>query len=341
MRGRTFLALVLVMASALAARSAPAKGPGTGLLGVRRIWDRAPHNAFTDLVRRGGEWLCVFREGTGHISHDGRIRVIASADGRAWRSVALLETPDPALPDLRDPKITPGPDGRLMLVAGAANRRPGHRRHRTFAWFSADGRRWGEAVPIGEENFWLWRVTWHRGRAYAVGYGRAGAEPVARLYESGDGRRFTVLVPRLFAEGYPNEATLRFLPDGRAVCLLRRDGSPNSAQVGIARPPYTAWRWKDLGVRVGGPNLLRLPDGRLLAAVRLYDGGVRTALGWLDPEAGTFAEFLRLPSGGDTSYPGLVWADGVVWVTYYSSHEGKTSIYLARVRPPVLEEARP
>ena len=34
----------------------------------------------------------------------------------------------------------------------------------------------------------------------------------------------------------------------------------------------------------------------------------------------------------DTSYPGLVWHEGQLWVSYYSSHEGKTSIYLARVR---------
>jgi len=41
-------------------------------------------------------------------------------------------------------------------------------------------------------------------------------------------------------------------------------------------------------------------------------------------------ELLRLPSGGDTSYPGLVWHGGLLWVSYYSSHEGRASIYLAR-----------
>jgi len=52
------------------------------LVEVRKIWDRAPHNAFTDLIRFQGRWVCVFREGAGHRSHDGRVRVIASADGR-------------------------------------------------------------------------------------------------------------------------------------------------------------------------------------------------------------------------------------------------------------------
>ncbi|MCF6285976.1 MAG: exo-alpha-sialidase, partial [Candidatus Hydrogenedentes bacterium] len=40
---------------------------------------------------------------------------------------------------------------------------------------------------------------------------------------------------------------------------------------------------------------------------------------------------LTLPSGGDTSYPGFVWHDDVLWMTYYSSHEEKTSIYLAKI----------
>jgi len=40
---------------------------------------------------------------------------------------------------------------------------------------------------------------------------------------------------------------------------------------------------------------------------------------------------LILPSGGDCSYPGMVWDKGKLWVSYYSSHEGATDIYLARI----------
>jgi len=321
---------VLLVASTAAA----AEFPEAELVDVRKIWDAAPHNAYTDLVRHNGRWLCVFREGAGHVSHDGSIRVIASNDGREWKSLAHLTAPDPALPDLRDPKISRTPDGRLMLVAGAANRKKGETKHRTLAWCSADGRTWGDATPIGEVNRWLWRVTWHDGAAYTVGYGREGAERTGRLYRSADGRTFTPLVPRLFEAGYPNEATLRFMPDDTCLCLLRRDGKPHTAQLGSAAPPYKEWAWKDLGVRVGGPNVIRLPDGRLVAVTRRYEGGARTSVQWLDAEQGTLTECLRLPSGGDTSYAGLVAREGLLWISYYSSHEGKTSIYLARVRLP-------
>jgi hypothetical protein len=82
---------------------------------------------------------------------------------------------------------------------------------------------------------------------------------------------------------------------------------------------------------VGGPHFITLPGGRFVAGVRLYEGFQRTALCWLDTEKGVLSEALMLPSLGDSSYCGLVWHDGLLWVSYYSSHEGKTSIYLARV----------
>ena len=47
---------------------------------------------------------------------------------------------------------------------------------------------------------------------------------------------------------------------------------------------------------------------------------------------GDYEPVLTFPSGGDTSYPGLVWHDGLLWMSYYSSHEGKTSIYLAKIK---------
>ena len=47
---------------------------------------------------------------------------------------------------------------------------------------------------------------------------------------------------------------------------------------------------------------------------------------------GGYEPRLTLPSGGDTSYAGMVWHADLLWVSYYSSHEGKTSIYLARVK---------
>lgn len=294
----------------------------------RRIWDQAPHNAFTDLVRFRERWFCVFREGHDHVSPDGALRVITSLDGEQWESAALISSPDS---DLRDAKITVTPQGELMLCGAEALHDRAQMSHRSLVWFSQDGFHWSEKQVIGDPNFWLWRVTWFRDVAYSVGYD-CGEGRSVRLYESHDGRKFQATVESLFEDGYPNETSLVF-HDETAYCLLRRDpyqGVSGSGLIGVSKSPFTNWEWKDLGVQIGGPHMIQLPDGRLLAAVRLYDQRVRTSLAWIDPVAGTLTEFLTLPSAGDSSYPGLVIHENELWISYYSSHEGKSSIYLAK-----------
>jgi len=54
--------------------------------------------------------------------------------------------------------------------------------------------------------------------------------------------------------------------------------------------------------------------------------------GILTVTTGTLTELLTLPSGGDTSYAVLVFHQGLLWISYYSSHDEKTCIYLAKVR---------
>ena len=62
-----------------------------------------------------------------------------------------------------------------------------------------------------------------------------------------------------------------------------------------------------------------------------------TVLARMTPDS--YTPVLTLPSGGDCSYPGLVWHGGLLWMSYYSSHEGKSSIYLARVELPPARSA--
>ncbi len=321
--------LLIAICCLSASIASAAEMPKPVLVESRRIWDKAPHNAFTDLIRFKDRWYCVFREGKGHVSPDGALRIIASTDGKTWESAALITSPDS---DLRDAKINLTPDGRLMLSGAEAVNKPTTHRHQSLVWFSVDGKRWSERHEVADRDFWLWRTTWHKSKAYGFAYGTRKDNRLIRFYSSSDGKKFSTLIETAFDVGYPNETSMVFLPSGKCYCLLRRDGKPNTALLGVANPPYTKWTWKDLGVRIGGPHMIRLPDGRFVAVVRLYDGKTRTSVCWLDPEKGTLTEALKLPSGGDTSYAGLVWHDDLLWISYYSSHQGKTSIYLAKVR---------
>ena len=307
------------------------------LIEHRKIWDLAPHNAFTDLCRFQDRWYCSFREGESHVSGDGKTRVLVSDDGDHWESQALLESPRDDLRDLRDAKLSVTPDNRLMMVAVAARPDSAPITHQPLVWFCEDGQQWSDPLPIGEPNFWLWRVTWHRGIAYATGYGTSwagirneGPESVLRFYQSHDGIHFETVVSELLTQDRPNESTLRFEGD-RLLCLTRRETGSATAFIGQSAPPYTDWQWEDLGVHMGGPNFIQIPDGRFAAGGRLHHGEEHMALCWLDVERGTLQEVLRLPSGGDCSYAGLVWHEDKLWVSYYSSHEGRTSIYLAKI----------
>ncbi len=301
------------------------------LLSVRRIWDQAPHNAFTDLTRFDGRFYCVFREATVHgVEAGGAVRILISEDLECWTCAGLF-----ALPgwDLRDPKITVTPDERLMVTAGA--RRPPDMRN--FVWFSDDGEVFGPGQEFAEAGAWSWRVTWHKSMAYTVSRGvdreaSTRGEHFIRLHRSGDGVDYEVLIEQLFVGGYPNEATLVFLDDDTGLCLLRREEEDCAAQLGTAQPPYVDWCWQKLSERQGGPNMAVLSDGRLIAGGRKYRGDIyRTALWEVGRSSGGLRELLELPSAGDNSYPGFLWHDGTLYVSYYSSHEEKTSIYLARI----------
>lgn len=326
--------LVGTLTAVLLALDANAEAPTAELVQVQKIADDAPHSAFTDLIYWNGQFVCAFRQGRGHVSTDGRIAVLVSSDGQSWHKTAELKADGL---DLRDASLSQTPDGRLMLVGGAAPRKADGQSSATgtFAAFSEDARQWTEPRVIVEPGRWLWRVSWRDGKAYGVSYATPNNRPATELLVSDDGVHFNVAVPNLLDKGYPTEAVIRFAEDGTAYCLQRRDGSApeNTAYLGESRPPYADWQWHDLGQYFGGPNLIQLPSSEWIAAGRIIrDGKSTTDLAQLDVANRSLTPILTLPSGGDTSYPGLVWHDGLLWVSYYSSHEGKTSIYLAKVR---------
>ena len=329
MRYLTLLACLLC-SHPLPAAESPAKLAGQ----VKAIGDKGPHNAFTDLIRFHKRWYCTYREGAGHAAGAGTIRVLVSKGGDQWTSAALLESKDV---DLRDPKLSVTPDGRLMIVGGAAT--PASRKpikdHYSFVSFSKDGKDWSAPRKVLASWQWLWRVTWHKKMAYGVAYQWDPKTPentqkwTASLFKSRDGIQYDKVADFKFPN--PTEATLAF--DGDVMyCLQRRDGKPNSAMLGRSEAPYTKWTWKDLGVYFGGPNLIRDSAGTWWAAGRLIEKGQpKTVVCRLDVDKGKLEPVLTFPSGGDTSYPGLAWHGKQLWISYYSSHEGKTKVYLARV----------
>jgi hypothetical protein len=302
------------------------------LLWHQRVWKGGKHNAFTDLCDYKGRYYLVFRQASTHHSKDGLLRVMSSVQGRKWRTLALISMPDA---DLRDGKLTVNPAGQLVLLAAAAFHNHSARSYQSYLWHSEDGKVWSEPKAAGEENYWLWRMTWLQNKAYAVAY-KCGADRHIRLYQHSGDHEFSVLAERIYDQGYANEAALLFDAEQTAWCLLRKD--PDHGQLGFACAPYQHWQWLDIGCRIGGPQAVLTSTGQLLAVVRLYDDTVRTSLVTVDKLSGQLTELLALPSGGDTSYAGMVLQHKTVLISYYSSHQGRTSVYTALVQLETTEE---
>ncbi len=308
---------------------------------ITRVWDAALHNAFTDLIRFNNHWYISHREGTGHVPQkdntgDGTTRIIRSSDGETWTSVALLEKADW---DLRDPKMSITPKGELMVIMGASDYDGRDMQRRMpHVSFSADGKNFSQPSPVRVDSTlasdwnWIWRITWYRDTGYGINYQvePGSDQSIAWLIKTSNGINYEA-VTQLNLEGLPNEATIRFDNNGGMYMIIRRERDDQEGYIGYSTSPYTEWHWNSLGFRLGGPNFILLPDQSMIMGTRVYpEEGYQTALFEVDT-SGYIQALLTFPSGGDNSYPGMVWYNDTLWFSYYSSHEEKTAIYLAKM----------
>jgi hypothetical protein len=308
---------------------------------VVKIWDQGLHNAFTDLLRFNNAFYCTFREGTTHVKGwDGKARVLKSTDGKSWSSVALLEMDGK---DVRDPKLSISPDNKIMVLMDVEANDNGKviSRKPYISYSDKAGANFSspkESIvdeKIASASDWVWRVTWNNGVGYAINY-----QPNGNVYllKTKDGSQFEN-VSKIEIDGRPNESTIRFDKEGKIYVMIRREDKDKMGVLATSFPPYKDWTFNYMNQRLGGPNFIFLNDTTLCIGSRLYPAeevagsGIKKPLSavFISDLKGKINKIIELPSGGDTSYPGLVIYDGMLWYSYYSSHEGKTSIYLAKI----------
>lgn len=308
---------------------------------VTKVWDKAPHNAFPDLFEYKKYFYATFRESTSHVGNenDGKVRVVRSKDLKNWETMHLFQLPGI---DIREARLSAMPDGKILVtVAGGVWQDKQYLSLSPYVAFSdKNGANFSplkksEIDPvIKRELDWIWRMTWYNGVGYGVMYqnypGHRGGNWKAQLLKTTDGKKYERVV-ELPVDGNPNECTIRFDKKGKMYILIRRESDDRMGRIATGEYPYTKFEYQPLTWRLGGPNFLFYNDDELIIGSRFHEEKSTCTALFLTDLKGKPKKIIRLPSNGDSSYPGLVMYKKKLWALYYSSHEGKTSIYMAEV----------
>lgn len=295
------------------------------------IWDKSPHCAFTDLVEYHGKVYCCFREAFAHVptsaAEFGSIRILESTDGELWENIGTISDSNY---DLRDPKLSVTPDGRLMLLYGRYLPVITEPHPWTMVKIISDDEIMdrqldsSDSQEISIENnpglstYWLWRVKWIGDTAYGVAYSGSN---LPLLVKSTDGENYS-LVAVLDVLG--NEADVELLPDGRMLIVMRaQDGD---GFVGYSYPPYNKWEWHNTSTLIHCPAILTL-YGTTYIVGRSSWGTMLFTL-----QDNDIHPYALLPSvGGDNAYPGIIFRDSQLWISYYGMSDTGISIFLSKV----------
>ena len=316
--------------------------PSVSVVDVRKTFDDGDHNAFTDLIRFHGAFYLTFRScPDGHgVSPNASVIILKSDDFVDWQQVHRFAV---SKRDTRDPHFLIFKN-QLFVYTGTWYSGDGPidskdyelNLHLGYAVWSTDGQAWSEPTMLdGTFGHYVWRAATYGDKAYLCGRRKIGfavgprGEPneiESLMLESDDGlvwRKHAV-----FQEVNGDETAFLFESDGSVLAIGRRRAN---AQLLRSRPPHAKWDRRDLDRYIGGPLIARWGDRTVVGGRRKTDRGMKTSMCWLVGDQ--LHEFAELPSGGDNSYPGFVPLSKTEAVmSWYSSHEGKSSIYTARLR---------
>ena len=318
----------------------PPAGEKAEILSLRKIWDKSKHSAASDILRWQNLWYVAFRTGDTAAGSEGQIQILTSFDTVTWSPVSVVSEKGV---DLREPKLEVTKEKRMILfMEGVTYDRGMLASKQPRVTTSTDGKNWVPPQKYLTEGDWMFRPAWHEKeqKFYGVSYHTHPTTPgpkpekewTAKLYSSLDGKVWQLTAPWQIT-GLPKESTVRVMSDDTMVALIGRDGGDKRGAFGTAKPPYSEWTWKPLEVPVMAPNLVLLPDGRVIGASLGFGATPGGHVVIFEIKEGAFVPLLELPSAGECGHPGLVWNESQLVVSYHSSHEDKKpAIYFAKVR---------
>lgn len=326
MRARTLILALILSALTLSAPAAESAKAPVQPKEVRKIVADGKHNAFTTLARFRDQYWLAFRAAKDHNSSDGDIVVLRSGDSQKWEEAFRLN----AAADDRDPQFL-ATEKRLFLY-DQAMKGP---ELTAYVVYTDDGKTWSKPQPVYEPRFILWKPCILDGKFYSAAHKKdeksGGKERGVHLIVSDDGLEWKK-ISTIRAGSWESETTLHFGPDKKAVAFLRQKYGSPPAQILESDPPYSEWKPRVPNVNhFSGPSVTTIRGVTYLLS-RTMDYGAKKAGQMIYTYAdGQLQPYCELPAGGDCAYAEAVAAGDDMLVSYYSSHEGTTNIYVAVV----------
>ena len=292
---------------------------------VRRLISNGNHNAFTAMVRWQDAYWLAFRQAASHNSADGDLVVLRSTDGEEWNETLRLDV----VQDDRDPQFL-ATEKRLFLYDPALE----GGKLTSYVTYTDDGKNWSKPEAIYKPTYIFWKPAIVGDRFYATAHvkSRDGKSRDVHLITSTDGIHWEQ-VSKIRGGNWESETTVHFTSPTRVLAFLRQKYGSPQASVLTSEAPFTEWTEKPVpGGHFSGHAAYTFA-GQNYFFSRAFDQGrenPQTMIYTFD-EQGAMTPYCRLPSGGDCSYPAAVQVGDELLISYYSSHEGSTDIYLARV----------
>ncbi|MFO0924202.1 MAG: hypothetical protein U0905_17130 [Pirellulales bacterium] len=339
---RTALGIVLVLGFAVSL-STFCNGQMKGqLVRTSIVWNEAPINRDTDIVRWKNAWYVVCCELQEEFFSKAKLRILSSRDGDRWESVGELDRPWPKASYRYDPVFSVDSSGRLHVTALGI---------RSKSWWTDDGREWFESSEEILKDHEFSKGIWKNDAQIRYSHGSYdGNSSTVRFISNSSDTKSNVLYENTF-DFIPDDAAM--VADGdRLYCMMSRQANNpipknlmlgrqfQNGWIGISDKPYEAWHWRPLELPICVPNLIRLPDGRMIAAVGLSHKKDIITLCQFDPVKGALSEFLEIPTATENliqaSYhrqiAGLAYDSDYLWITYHATYEGKLAVHLAKVK---------
>jgi hypothetical protein len=320
------------------------------LLEKQKIYSDGRHNAFTDLIYFKRKYFLAFRNGTSHLSWDGKIVLLSSTDGKEWTEFKKFLFANRL--DARDPKLFLK-GKRMFLGFPLRMEESGKWQSQIFVTSTQNGKTFNRLKRVYRVGFVNWRPKTYKKYIYAPFYYVGNIEDFStwgvELYYSSDGFSWRPISTIYEGDG-ANETEIEFVKD-KIIAVIRREGK--SSILAIAKPPYTNWEYKDLGRQLHSP-CIKTFGKKIFLAVRDFEIIKKRPKKIADEiitknikhkekvslfswNGKTFKEALVIEEGKniDCGYCGMerdIKNKNCILISYYLGNANSSEIWIARVK---------